>query len=170
MLRSFLNGFSGLENVSIPEGGGFFMNKLMLVLSGMLLCGAGAVHSADTIQSLRGNVPLDQERGAPDFKNTQRDRDPIPRDYIQQPPLIPHNIDRYQITRNHNKCMSCHSWSSYKQVGATKVSLTHFKDRAGTDMANVSPRRYFCTQCHVPQVNAKPLVENEFKPVRALRQ
>ena len=26
-----------------------------------------------------------------------------------------------------------------------------------------------CTQCHVPQANAKPLVENEFKPLQAIR-
>jgi cytochrome c-type protein NapB len=36
-------------------------------------------------------------------------------------------------------------------------------------MANVSARRYFCVQCHVPQTNAKPLVENTFQPVEALK-
>lgn len=146
------------------------MKKLALLLPGILMIVTGASYSAEPVESLRGNVPLNQERKAPEMKQAQRDRAPIPRDYVQQPPLIPHKIDRYQITKSNNKCMSCHSWSAYRQVGATKVSLTHFKDRAGTDMANVSPRRYFCTQCHVPQVDAKPLVENEFKPVRALRQ
>ena len=34
--------------------------------------------------------------------------------------------------------------------------------------ANVSARRYFCTQCHVPQADAQPLVENTFKPVTAI--
>jgi len=34
--------------------------------------------------------------------------------------------------------------------------------------ANVSARRYFCKQCHVPQANAQPLVKNEFKPVTAV--
>lgn len=146
------------------------MKKFVLPLSGILMVVASTVYSAEPVKSLRGDVPLDQERAAPDMKSQQRDRAPIPRDYVQQPPLIPHKIDRYRITRNNNKCMSCHSWSAYRQVGATKVSLTHFKDRAGTDMANVSPRRYFCTQCHVPQVDAQPLVENEFKPVRVLRR
>ena len=28
----------------------------------------------------------------------------------------------------------------------------------------MSPRRYFCNQCHVPQSDAKPLVGNTFKP------
>ncbi|WP_175463882.1 nitrate reductase cytochrome c-type subunit, partial [Vibrio cholerae] len=33
----------------------------------------------------------------------------------------------------------------------------------------VSPRRYFCLQCHVPQADAKPLVENDFERVDSLR-
>ncbi|MDH5648683.1 MAG: nitrate reductase cytochrome c-type subunit [Gammaproteobacteria bacterium] len=122
------------------------------------------------VQSLRGKVPIAEENGAPAMKQWQRDRDPIPRDYVQQPPLIPHKTDTYEITAKNNKCLSCHSWSRYKEVGATKISLTHFKDRAGTDMANVSPRRYFCDQCHVPQVDAKPLVENTFDPIQAVKQ
>ncbi|MEF1340261.1 nitrate reductase cytochrome c-type subunit, partial [Vibrio rotiferianus] len=36
-------------------------------------------------------------------------------------------------------------------------------------LADMSPRRYFCLQCHVPQANAKPLVENKFKSVDALK-
>jgi cytochrome c-type protein NapB len=146
------------------------MNKLAAAAGAFILLLAWVPVSAESVVSLRGNMPLDQKQIAPDMKNTQRDRDPIPRDYVQQPPLIPHQIDRYKITRNSNKCMTCHSWSAYKQVGATKISLTHFKDRAGSALADVSPQRYFCTQCHVPQVDAKPLVENTFKPVDALRQ
>jgi cytochrome c-type protein NapB len=29
-------------------------------------------------------------------------------------------------------------------------------------LADVSRRRYFCTQCHVPQTDARPLVGNSF--------
>ena len=48
-------------------------------------------------------------------------------------------------------------------------SQTHFADRESNVMANVAARRYFCTQCHVPQVDAKPLVENTFEPVQNIR-
>jgi len=88
---------------------------------------------------------------------------------VQQPPLIPHKIDNYKITLKYNKCLTCHSWKNYKRYGATKISQTHFEDRDANVLANISARRYFCTQCHVPQVDAQPLVENEFKPVEALR-
>ena len=55
------------------------------------------------------------------------------------------------------------------ETGATKVSLTHFKDRDGRELSNISPRRYFCTQCHVPQTDAKPLVDNTFQRARGLQ-
>ena len=94
---------------------------------------------------------------------------PIPRDYVQQPPLVPHKVEGYAITKNFNKCMDCHSWTRYKETGATKVSLTHFKTRDGQELSNISPRRYFCLQCHVPQADAKPLVGNTFKPGTGMR-
>ena len=36
--------------------------------------------------------------------------------------------------------------------------------------AGVSPRRYFCTQCHVPQKEVKPLVGNDFRTIDQLLQ
>ena len=156
--------------------------KLMLALVASLgFCAALTAAAADsaaspaatdaapaTIQSLRGRDVSAAEPEAGNYKQ-ERDRAPIPRDYVQQPPLIPHVTEGYQITANFNKCMDCHAWSRYKEAGATKVSLTHFKTREGQDLSNISPRRYFCTQCHVPQTDAKPLVNNTFKKAEALR-
>jgi nitrate reductase (cytochrome), electron transfer subunit len=149
-------------------------STLLTVLLAAGLAAGGVSRAADpgdaAVQSLRGAVPIDAERAPEDLKRWQRDRDPIPRDYLQQPPLIPHHIDGYVINVRFNKCMTCHSWSKYKEAGATKISLTHFKDRIGTELSDVSPQRYFCTQCHVPQVDAKPLVDNRFRPIDAVSQ
>lgn len=120
------------------------------------------------VSSLRGHIELDQGTKAPDMKKYPKDGEPIERDYVQQPPLIPHAIARYKINLKSNKCLSCHSWKNYRENNATKISQTHFEDRDENVLANVSPLRYFCTQCHVPQVNAKPLVENEFRPITAI--
>lgn len=125
---------------------------------------------AAEVKSLRGKVLIDDPDKAPELKQWQPDRDPIPRDYVQQPPLIPHSIEGYVINVKSNKCLTCHSWANYKESGATKISQTHFEDRDENVLANVAARRYFCTQCHVPQVSAKPLVENTFEPVRAIQQ
>ena len=115
------------------------------------------------LHSLRGDTPIEKTPEA-DMYKPMKDREPIPSEFVQQPPLSPHTIRDYQITKNFNKCMDCHSWTRYKEFNTTKVSLTHFKDRDGKELSNISPRRYFCTQCHVPQADAKPLVENTFKP------
>ena len=42
------------------------------------------------------------------------------------------------------------------------VSITHYMDRDGQSLATVSPRRYFCNQCHVSQTDVVPPVRNTF--------
>lgn len=130
-------------------------------------------HSAETrpksgIESLRGSADLDQNSKAPEHKQYAKDGEPIARDYVQQPPLVPHKVRGYKINLKSNKCLSCHSWKNYREANATKISQTHFEDRDKHILANISARRYFCTQCHVPQVIEQPLVENTFKPVTAI--
>ena len=84
------------------------------------------------------------------------------RAYPEQPPVIPHSIEGYQLTVNANRCMSCHRREATEGSGAPMISVTHYMDRDTQMLADVSPRRYFCTACHVPQADAKPLVENTF--------
>ena len=48
------------------------------------------------------------------------------------------------------------------------VSITHFMNRDGQFLASVSPRRYFCTQCHVTQQDLNPLVDNDFVDIDAV--
>ena len=50
------------------------------------------------------------------------------------------------------------------------ISVTHYMDRDGNFLADVSPRRYFCNQCHVEQTDARPLVENQFKDIDKILQ
>ena len=142
--------------------------KSLFIITLILGIGLSLQARATEVSSLRGPIELDQDSKAPEMKKYPKDGEPIARDYIQQPPLVPHSIARYKINLKSNKCLSCHSWKNYRQYGATKISQTHFEDRDDNVLANVSARRYFCTQCHVPQTNAKPLVENEFKPVTAI--
>jgi len=144
------------------------MKNLTMIVVLLATASFGIPATAESISSLRGATDIDQQSQTPVAKHYNKDEQPIARDYVQQPPLIPHKIDNYAINIKSNKCMSCHSWSNYREAGATKISQTHFESRDKNVLANVSSRRYFCTQCHVPQVDAKPLVENEFKPVTAL--
>lgn len=143
-----------------------------LVIALIAAFGIGAVLPpaalAEGVKSIRGNDVSESEVAPGSYKPIP-DRAPIPRDYVQQPPLIPHKTEGYEISKNFNRCMDCHAWSRYQETGATKVSLTHFKDRDGGELSNISPRRYFCTQCHVPQTDAPPLVTNKFQRAEGLR-
>ena len=45
------------------------------------------------------------------------------------------------------------------------VSVTHYMDRDDQFLATISPRRYFCNQCHVVQTDAPVLVANQFRDI-----
>ncbi len=139
-----------------------------LAMSGAPLAHAAEEAAPVKLQGLRGGTPVMQDN-APTAIKQERDHAPADRDFVQQPPLIPHTIAGYQITKNFNKCMDCHAWQKTRESGATKVSVTHFRTREGQELDNISPRRYFCTQCHVAQTDAKPLVGNTFQRARGLQ-
>ncbi|MDW9390993.1 nitrate reductase cytochrome c-type subunit [Sinorhizobium meliloti] len=85
------------------------------------------------------------------------------RAYPDQPPVIPHSIEGYQLSVNTNRCLSCHKRELTQESGAPMISVTHYMTREGQMLADVSPRRYFCTACHVPQADVRPLVGNTFR-------
>lgn len=87
------------------------------------------------------------------------------RNYPEQPPVVPHSIRGYQIDRNFNRCLTCHSRSATALSGAPMISVTHFLDRDSQVLAAVAPRRYFCLQCHVPQQDITPIKSNNFKGI-----
>jgi cytochrome c-type protein NapB len=144
------------------------IKKLSIILAIIVTASISMQAQSAGIESLRGAADLDMNSKAPELKKYAKDGEPIARDYVQQPPLIPHKVSGYKVNLKSNKCLSCHSWKNYREAGATKISQTHFEDRDEQVLANVSARRYFCSQCHVPQVNAPELVANEFKPVTAI--
>ena len=148
------------------------MKKILLVMTlviGSMTHVSQVIAQDGNLESLRGHKMLNEDVEAPDIKQWQRDRDPIARDYVQQPPLIPHKTNGYKINLKFNKCLTCHSWANYRKAGATKISQTHFADRDTNVHANVAARRYFCNQCHVSQVDAQPLVKNTFESVKTIK-
>ncbi|WP_041522406.1 nitrate reductase cytochrome c-type subunit [Gilvimarinus agarilyticus] len=90
------------------------------------------------------------------------------RNYPEQPPTIPHSVRNYQITKNFNQCLTCHSRQRSPDTGAPMVSITHYWNREHQPLAAVSPRRYFCVQCHVPQHNVEPATGSDFKGIETV--
>ncbi|WP_327437729.1 nitrate reductase cytochrome c-type subunit [Pseudomonas donghuensis] len=113
---------------------------------------------------------LTQSLPAPPLANDENKDLKRERNYPDQPPTIPHTIRGYQVDINGNKCLSCHSRANSARSQATMISITHYMDRDGQALAAVSPRRYFCTQCHVVQKEVQPLVGNHFETIDKLLQ
>ncbi len=152
------------------------MKKFLIALMsvGALLAGAAQAELDNPggiggVESLRGSSQLEDTRPADSFKKYPREQT-VQDSYVYQPPLIPHSIRSYEVSLNANKCLACHSWKNAKDMGATKISVTHYVNREDAVLADMSPRRYFCLQCHVPQADAQPLIENNFEAVDSLKR
>jgi cytochrome c-type protein NapB len=128
---------------------------------------AGAALAVDATDSMRG-AAITATTPPPILQNSDNSDVRRQRNYAMQPPVIPHKVDGYQLDKNANRCMFCHSRSRTQQSQAPMISVTHFQDRQGNFLAELSPRRYFCMQCHVPQVPLEPLVDNRFVDVDQL--
>lgn len=132
----------------------------------LAVIGAGIGTSQQTgqeIKALRGGVGLEVDMAPADVAK-QETNGRFGRAYRQQPPLIPHQIDRYQIDWRTNQCLGCHDWSVAAKQGAPTLSMTHYQDRDGRQLDTIPGTRWFCNQCHVPQADTKDLVTNTFKP------
>jgi cytochrome c-type protein NapB len=138
------------------------------LLTAALLIVASTVAMAQTFSALRGPTPLDQEGQPPLMTPEMNTSEREARNYPEQPPLIPHSTEGYEVSIRGNKCLSCHARSRTRESQAPMISVTHFADRDGQFLASISPRRYFCTQCHVPQHNVRVPVENDFVDVDTL--
>lgn len=122
------------------------------------------------IDGLRRHVPIDVEVTPLPMARVENFDVRRGRAYPMQPPTIPHSIDGYQVDLNSNRCMLCHARANAARFQAPEVSVTHYMDRDDQFLATISPRRYFCMQCHVVQTDAAPLVANTFVDIDTLLQ
>ncbi|UVE19689.1 nitrate reductase cytochrome c-type subunit [Pseudomonas sp. LS44] len=143
---------------------------LALPLLGLPLLAADYPLDAPGPDGRRPGGHLTESMPAPPLADEENKDIKRERNYPEQPPTIPHTIRGYRIDANSNKCLSCHSRSASARTQAPMVSITHYMDRDGQALAAVAPRRYFCVQCHVPQKDVKPLVDNVFEDIDTILQ
>ncbi len=140
----------------------------MVVSIGMLATFYLTVVAADELATLRNGTSITEEIApAPIPKVVDSDIRTL-RNYPMQPPMIPHDTRGYEINLQVNKCMSCHARTRIEESQAPMISVTHFMDRDGNFLAEISPRRYFCNQCHINQTQTRPLLGNTFKDMDKL--
>ena len=136
---------------------------MRVVLATMLVLTAARAWGEPLVDAMRGATPILEATQPPRLSNWVNDDNRLPRNFAQQPPVIPHRVDGYQIDKNFNKCLDCHARGKTELSLAVPVSSTHYMNREGKVLEQVSTRRYFCMQCHVAQEAAKPLVGNTFQ-------
>ena len=143
-------------------------SSLMLVLLLTAALGFGCAHQGSGPASLRGS---DASAPDPAFKEKQYvgaepgKQKNLARSFKDAPPLIPHAMPTFdQISLGENKCLDCHSPDTYRQKDSPRVGDSHmqFVDTKDGMKRVVQMSRYQCTSCHVPQVDAKPLVDNAY--------
>ena len=148
--------------------------RATVVLAALALLATAAAAQAPApaahVDAMRGAVPLNSEPMPPPLAGQENKDVRRTRAFAMQPPTIPHKIEGYQLDKNANRCMFCHARTKVEESRAIPVSPTHYMDRDGTMRGDVSPRRYFCTQCHVPQDEVKPLVVNRYEDFDAVRK
>jgi cytochrome c-type protein NapB len=119
--------------------------------------------SAYDLRSLRGDRPLDISSPRPARAEViLPEKGKFEKSYATHPPMIPHKVEKTRISLKQNQCLKCHGELEHKEIGAPMVSKTHFINRKGERLGHVSTRYYFCTQCHAPQLDKTPIVQNVF--------
>ena len=97
----------------------------------------------------------------------------IERAFTNAPPMIPHDVEgMLPITIKNNQCLSCHdkaNASAMKEAmpNLTSIPASHYKDLRDEDqktLPKLAGARFNCTQCHAPQSEVEPEVENKFTP------
>jgi cytochrome c-type protein NapB len=140
------------------------------VLVATALALVSSIAAAQLVDAMRGPTPLTEEPRPPPMANQENKDVRRNRAFPMQPPTIPHRIDGYQVDKSFNRCLSCHSRMRIEESRAIPIPATHYMDRDGTLRGDVSPRRYFCTQCHVPQDEVSPLVGNNYQDFEAVQK
>jgi len=113
------------------------------------------IHNEETVKPEHGEyspaAPGSSEKPARAFENS--------------PPLIPHDITgMLPIAIAGNRCLDCHMPDAALRSGATPIPSSHLmKSSTGEALrGKLDNQRYNCMECHVPQVEITPPVENTF--------
>ena len=153
-----------MRNPSAMTIGGLVLAAAMVLSPALVLAPSPAV--ADSVVSLRGSSAIPGAPDAPRMFKAEIPDKAFARAHKGAPPLISHEIDlddkKYAVTLKANGCLKCHDKSVTDKEKAPKASTAHYKAPNGVIGESVFKRRWYCIQCHVPQLKTKPLVANSF--------
>ncbi len=134
-----------------------------LIMAGAMAFAFAGAAQADVKGLAETDIP-DLNAAPPVFNLVETKK--FERTFRQQPPMVPHEVDKYQIDLKVNECLKCHDWQNAAKEKAPEIAESHYKDREGNQYDVVYGGRWFCNQCHAPQTDANPLVDNTFQSSR----
>jgi len=115
-----------------------------------------SIYNEDTVQPKHGEYSS-QEPGT---------SKKIERSFENSPPLIPHDLTgMLPIAITGNLCLGCHMPEEAVRSGATPVPRSHLMKLSTKEdlQGKLDNERYNCMECHVPQVEINPPIQNTFK-------
>ena len=96
--------------------------------------------------------------------------DRLAKAWDELPPQIPHRVEEFlPVVMEDNQCLDCHDVPKYIgkpfNTDRTKKSKSPMSENhyASEDLDEIAGARFNCMQCHVPQTNAEPLVDNTYR-------
>ena len=73
---------------------------------------SGAVWAANGVDFSQSPEVSGTQEGA---IRMPKEQERMPLNYVNQPPMIPHSVEGYQVTTNTNRCLQCHGVESYRK-------------------------------------------------------
>jgi len=138
---------------------------IILFVTACLLAATTSQVSAELSSLRTESVPTTVE--APKLMRFIKDKENVDRTFKEQPPVVPHETEKYAINLKENGCLECHVKQPGKdEAKSVEISESHYIDRNGNKLDTLAGGRHFCTQCHVPQIDAPPLVDSSFQAAR----
>jgi len=153
--------------------------KKMLISSVLLL--ATSLFAGDSV-SVTGIRAADLNEGSQNLKDIRYINsmpipgqvEKIPTSYHTAPPMIPHKVkNMLPITIHNNECLACHMPNHAKQLGIHSIPKDHFVDTFENGRktgSRIAGSRFNCTQCHAPQAQVDPVVQNRFDTIKKYNQ
>ena len=150
--------------------------KILLTSALLLIVGCQTVATNAPIDEAAMGIGQDGTFGDPfptsfSYPTTKAGKsDRLPQAYHTAPPQVPHTVAEYMpISLEENECLDCHdrpkligrTYAKGKKLPMPESHYGGFKGKGEKD--EVSGSRYVCSQCHVAQSGAQPLVEKTFK-------
>ena len=126
-------------------------DRRKLLAAAILVSLVSTIATAQTFSALRGSIPLDQSGPAPPITPERNTALREARNYPEQPPVIPHAIEGYEVSIRGNKCLSSKEvWGKIFGVVDTREKfLDHRLELAIREWARMKANDSLeCRNCH----------------------